>query len=48
MIEQHEYRLLADFLSENWSDFCQRAEDNGLNETQADELINKLEQKANE
>ena len=47
MIEQHEYRLLADFIGENWSSFCNYAEEAGYSEAEADELINKLEKQAN-
>lgn len=47
MIEQHEYRLLADFICENWSSFCDYAEECNFSEAQADELVNKLEEKAN-
>ncbi|MFC3875346.1 hypothetical protein [Neisseria musculi] len=48
MIEAKEYRLLADFADENWSVFCNYAEECGFSESEADELVNKLEKKSNE
>ncbi|MFV2030539.1 hypothetical protein [Neisseria sp. S1] len=47
MIESHEYRLLADFISENWSQFLSFAEDMGYGESDAEKLSEKLEKKVN-
>lgn len=48
MIESYEYRLLADFIGENWSSFLAYAEETGYSESDAEELSAKLEGKANE
>lgn len=48
MINEREYRLIAGFLKEYWCDFDHYAEKEGFEENEVEELINKLEGKAND
>ena len=45
-MEQHEFGLLSDFISENWAQFVAFADERGTNEEECDDLLGSLEHKA--
>ncbi|WP_301673089.1 hypothetical protein [Neisseria blantyrii] len=47
MIEQYEYRLLDEYLDQDWDAFISFAETRGFEASEVYQLLNKLEEKAN-
>ena len=47
MIEPHEYRLLDEYLEQDWDAFISFSEAKGFEVSEVYQLLNKLEEKAN-
>lgn len=47
MIEPHEYRLLDEYLEQDWDAFISFAETQGFEASEVYQLLNKLEEEAN-